>query len=94
MRRRNERGEGQVGVIIALALVVAVGLAAWNVIPVYYDHYDFTDAMEEICRTPKHKARNDKAIKDMRKVLNDYPDTYAAKEAGTYLEQLEIMKRR
>jgi hypothetical protein len=65
MRRRSERGEGQVGVIIVLALVVAVGLAAWNVIPVYYEHYDFTDAMEEICRTPRYKARDDKAIMDM-----------------------------
>ena len=65
MRRWSERGEGQVGTIILLVLVAAVGLAAFNVIPVFYDHYDFTDAMEEICRTPKYKSRTDKIIMDM-----------------------------
>jgi hypothetical protein len=65
MRRRSERGEGNVGTIILLALVAAAALAAWNVIPVYYDHYDFTDAVEEICRTPRYKAKTDKVIMDM-----------------------------
>ena len=45
--------------------MAAIALAAWNIIPVYYDHYDFTDAVEEICRTPKYKARTDKAIMEM-----------------------------
>jgi hypothetical protein len=65
MLRRSERGEGQVGTLILLIVVAAIGLAAWNVIPVYYDHYDFTDAVEEICRTPRYKARTEKAIVDM-----------------------------
>ena len=45
--------------------LIAGGLAAWNVIPVYYDHYDFTDVVEEVCRTPMYKARTDTIIKDM-----------------------------
>ena len=53
------------GTLVALVLLVAVGLAAWNLIPVYYAHYDFTDAVEEICRTPRYKARTEEAIKDM-----------------------------
>ena len=65
MRRRSERGESKVGTIILLALVAAAALAAWNVIPVYYEHYDFTDKVEEICRTPKYKAKTDKVIMDM-----------------------------
>ena len=65
MRRCSERGEGQVGTLILLALVAAVGLAAWNVIPIYYEHYDFTDKVEEICRTPKYKARTEKVLQDM-----------------------------
>ena len=65
MRRLSERGEGKVGTFILLAVVAAIGLAAWNVIPVYYDHYDFTDAVEEICRTPRYKARTNQVIKDM-----------------------------
>ena len=31
-----------------------MGLAAWNVVPVYFDHYDFVDKVNEICRTPRH----------------------------------------
>ena len=48
MRRMSERGEGRLGTFIFFALLAAIGLAAWNVVPVYYDHYDFTDAVEEI----------------------------------------------
>jgi hypothetical protein len=65
MRRTSERGDSRVGTLIFFALLIAVGLAAWNLIPVYYAHYDFTDAVEEICRTPRYKARNPQAIRDM-----------------------------
>ena len=41
MGRIRERGEGRLGGLIALVLLVTAGLAAWNVVPVYYDHYDF-----------------------------------------------------
>ena len=53
MRRLRERGEGRLGGLILLVVLVAVGLAAWHVIPVYYDHYDFVDKVNEICRTPE-----------------------------------------
>lgn len=65
MRRMSERGDTRVGTLIFFALLIAVGLAAWNLIPVYYEHYDFTDAVEEICRTPRYKARTEQAIQDM-----------------------------
>jgi hypothetical protein len=65
MRRTSERGEGRVSSLIALAVLVAVGLAAWNVAPVYFDHYDFVDKVNEICRTPRYKAPSDERIKDM-----------------------------
>jgi hypothetical protein len=65
MRRMSERGETSVSTLIFFALLIAVGLAAWNLIPVYYVHYDFTDAVEEICRTPRYKARTPEVIKEM-----------------------------
>jgi hypothetical protein len=69
MRRRSERGEGNVSTIIFFVLLIAAGLAAWNLIPVYYAHYDFTDKVEEICRTPRYQLRRgvspEKAISDM-----------------------------
>jgi hypothetical protein len=57
MRRLRERGEGKLGGLILLVLLAAAGLAAWNIVPVYYDHYDFVDKVNEICRTPKYKVR-------------------------------------
>jgi hypothetical protein len=69
MLRRSERGEGRMSAFIFFALLIAAGLAAWNLIPVYYAHYDFTDKVEEICRTPRYQLRRgvppDKAIMDM-----------------------------
>ena len=65
MRRLSEKGEGKVGGLIVLAVVLAIGLAAWNVAPAYFDHYDFHDKVKEICRTPKYKVRagNDTIMK-------------------------------
>jgi hypothetical protein len=66
MGLKRERGEGKLGGLIMLAVLVAGGLAAWNVVPVYYDHYDFVDKVNEICRTPAFKARQgDESIKKM-----------------------------
>lgn len=65
MRPTSERGEGQIGTIIMFGVLIAVGLAAFNVIPVYYEHYDFTDAVEVVCRTPAYKARTPEIIKGL-----------------------------
>ena len=69
MRRTSERGEGRMSAFIFFALLIAAGLAAWNLIPVYFAHYDFTDKVEEICRTPRYQLRRgqteEKALQDM-----------------------------
>ena len=54
MRRTAERGEGKLGGLILLVVVLAAGLAAWNVAPAYFAHYDYTDKVTEICRAPRH----------------------------------------
>jgi hypothetical protein len=69
MRRFRERGEGRLGGIILLILLAAAGLAAWHVVPVYYDHYDLVDKVNEICRTPKYRVRN--GDEDIKKMLMD-----------------------
>jgi len=66
MGRKGERGEGKLGGLLLLVVLVAAGLAAWHIVPVYYDHYDFVDKVNAICRTPPYKARKgDESIKEM-----------------------------
>jgi hypothetical protein len=69
MGRKSERGEGKLGGLILLVVLIAAGLAAWHIIPVYYDHYDFIDKVTEICRTPRYKVR--KGDEDIKKMLMD-----------------------
>jgi len=57
MRRAAERGEGKLGGLILLVVLLAGAVAALHVVPVYYDHYDFVDKVNEICRTPKYRVR-------------------------------------
>ena len=69
MGRKSERGEGKLGGLVLLVALIAGGLAAWHIIPVYYDHYDFVDKVNEICRTPRYKVR--KGDEDIKKMLMD-----------------------
>jgi hypothetical protein len=69
MRRSSDGGSGRLGGLIVLVLLAAAGLAAWHVVPVYYDHYDFVDKVNEICRTPRYKVRN--GDEDILKMLVD-----------------------
>jgi hypothetical protein len=57
MRRASERGEGRMGGFILLIALLVGALAAWNVAPAYFDHYDFIDKVNEICRMPKYRFR-------------------------------------
>ena len=65
MGRKSERGDGKLGGLILLVVIAAVGLAAWNVVPVYFDHYDFIDKVNEICRTPRYRAPTDERILEL-----------------------------
>jgi len=80
MGRMKEKGEGRLGGLIMLVILALGGLAAWHVIPVYYDHYDFVDKVNEICRTPQYKVRNgDEGIKKM------LMDEVAKRRLGTWI---------
>jgi hypothetical protein len=67
MRRTSEKGEGRMGGFILLVVVLVGALAAWNVAPAYFDHYDFVDKVNEVCRMPKYRFRGggDEAVVKM-----------------------------
>jgi len=92
MRRTSEKGEGRMGGFILLVAVLALGLAAWNVAPAYFEYYDFKDKVNEICRTPKYKVRNgDEGIVKMlmdevtKRRLNQWigPDSFTVSTTDT-----------
>ena len=56
MRRKSERGQGRLSGLVLLVLIAAAVYAGFNVVPVYIDHYSFTDKVVEVCRTPKYKG--------------------------------------
>ncbi len=58
------RGEGKLGGIISLALLLAFGYAAWNVAPVYMADYTLGDKMIEVCRLHPGQA-NEERIRDL-----------------------------
>jgi hypothetical protein len=61
---RGERGEGKLSAILWLAFFAAVAYAIFHVGPVYYDHYNLVDKMNELARAPKWSHPDDK-IYDM-----------------------------
>ncbi len=65
MRRTSETGAGRLGGFVLLIALLVGGVAAWHVAPAYFDHYDFVDKVNEICRMPKYRVRggNDAVLK-------------------------------
>jgi hypothetical protein len=81
---QNERGEVRISSIITLVIVAAAGLAAWNVIPVYYANYSFADTMVELARRPKYNNSDAEIMKLLEKKarelkLEDYINTRTCK---------------
>jgi hypothetical protein len=94
MRRRYERGAAQLSSLISLVVLLGVAWAAWNVGPLYFDHYDFVDKVNEICRTPKYKANTDEKVVDMvmKEVKERRLDPYIGK--GNIVVQTTETSRR
>ena len=64
MRFGKETGEGKLGGFMWLIAFAAVLYAMWNVGPLYWDNYSFSDKMTEIARSPRGTTTDEK-IYDM-----------------------------
>ncbi len=71
MRRNSEIGEGKFGTIVGLLVMAAIGLALWNVIPVYFANYSFSDKMTELARVMRHNNPDEEI---MRKLMQEARD--------------------
>jgi len=73
----GERGEGKLGSIIGFLVMAAIGIAIWNVFPLYWNAYNFQDKMIETARTPSYNCKDecimDKLMKSARENnIDDY----------------------
>jgi hypothetical protein len=81
-----ESGEGRLGGIITLLLMAALGLACWNIIPVYFANSSFFDKMVELARRPKYNNSDDDIMRQLEKEaralkIEEYINTRTCKVA-------------
>lgn len=70
--RRTERGEGNIGNIVKLAIFAALALAAFNAGPVFFANYRLQDRLTEIAgQFPPNKSGDDRALKAIEQAIVD-----------------------
>ena len=81
MRSNSERGEGKLGTIIGLFVLVAVLMAAWNVVPIFIADYTFADKLHEYARMNRYQ-NNDERIMTlvMKEAGNQRIDVYLGRD--------------
>jgi hypothetical protein len=72
----TERGEGRLGTIVGLVLFLAVVLAIWNLAPVFWADYNFSDKLNEIARIGRHKSDDELMRMIMREVSENKLENY------------------
>jgi len=88
--RSSERGEGQVGSIIMLIVLIMLALAAKAIGPIYWDNYQFEDRLTTIAGSfPPNKEGDVRALAAVKKAVGEAgllqyldPDTCTVTSAG------------
>jgi hypothetical protein len=71
LRSGNERGEGRLGTIMGLLILAGVVYAAWNLIPVFFNNYNFGDKVTELARAPKYSHPDDRIETELIKAAQE-----------------------
>src|SRR5262245_61211946 len=70
--RKSERGEGQIQSIVMLVVFILIALAAKDVLPMYWDNYNFEDKLKEIAgRFPPNKDGDARAAAAVKGAITD-----------------------
>jgi len=88
--RSTERGEGQFGSLIMLAIFILLALAAKDMGPIWWDNYQFQDRMTTIAGSfPPNKDGDVRAMAAIKKAVIDAglsayldPDTCTVTSSG------------
>ena len=71
LRSGDERGEGRLGTVIMLLIVAGVLYASWNLIPVFFNNYNFGDKVTELARAPKYSHPDDRIETELIKAAQE-----------------------
>ena len=71
LRSGNERGEGRLGSIIGVLILAGVVYAAWNLIPAFFNNYNFGDKVTELARAPKYSHPDDRIETELIKAAQE-----------------------
>lgn len=88
--RKNERGEGQIGSIIGLIVMIALAVAAFNIGPIYWQNYQFEDRLTTIAGSfPPNKDGDIRAMAAVKAAVAESellpyldPETCSVTSAG------------
>jgi len=88
--KSTERGEGQIGSIVMLIVIIAAAVAASQIGPIYWDNYQFEDKLTEIAgRFPPNKEGDVRAKVAIKKAVEEAgllpyldPETCTVTSAG------------
>lgn len=69
--RENEKGEVRLSSIFSIVVFIAICLAAWNVGPVYIDHYALQDKMNELARAPRWSSPDEKIMDQLTRFARE-----------------------
>jgi hypothetical protein len=65
---------GKIKGLIGLALIIGCFYAAWNLIPPYFNNYQFQDGLDDIARKNSYTTASDDDIKKMVVTKADMED--------------------
>jgi hypothetical protein len=71
LRSGNERGEGRMANIIGLLIMASVLYASWNLIPVFFNNYNFGDKVTELARAPKYSHSDERIETELIKAAQE-----------------------
>ncbi len=71
LRSRTEIGEGRLGTIIWLVIIAGAAYAAWQLIPVFFNNYAFSDKMNELARAPKYSHPDERITTELIRAAQD-----------------------
>jgi hypothetical protein len=92
LRSGSETGEGRLGTLIWLVIIVGLGYACWQLIPVYFNNYNFADKVTELARAPKYSHSDERIEQELVKAAQENHLEQFIKSKTCKINTLEIRR--